>query len=324
VRGVLLRRARDAAAVVVIVAIVTFLLIHLAPGDPFSAVLADARVSPDVAARWRAQFGLDRPLYEQFLRYGWSAAHGELGVSISHARPVADVLAEALPNTLQLMAVALALSMALGVALGIAQAVWPRRVITRAVGSLALVTYSVPEFWLAIVLLLAFSSWLPWLPAGGMVDVSTHEYLPFWGRVGDRASHLVLPAVTLALFTAAQVAQYQRVALGGALSADYIRTARAKGASPAAVVFHHAWRNALFPVITLAGLALPALFGGAVFVENVFGWPGMGRVAVGAIASRDYQLVMATVLIGSVTVAIGSAAADVLNAIADPRTRRGG
>ena len=322
-RGFLLRRARDAAAVVGIVAIVTFLLIHLAPGDPFSAVLADSRVSPEVAARWRAQFGLGRPLPEQFVRYIGSVASGELGFSVSQHRPVADAIADALPNTVQLMAVALVLSLALGVALGIAQATRPGGAIDRVLGSATLVTYSVPEFWLAIVMLLAFSYWLPWLPSGGMVDASIHEYLPFWGRVGDRLAHLVLPAGTLTLFTMAQVARHQRVALGTALAADYVRAARAKGASRASVVLRHAWRNALLPVITLAGVALPMLFGGAVFIENVFGWPGMGRLAVGAIATRDYHLVMACVLLGSVMVAIGSAAADMLHAVADPRDRDG-
>ena len=322
-RAVLLRRARDAAVVVGIVALVTFVLIHVAPGDPFSAALDASRVSPEVGARWRAQYGLDRPLPEQFVRYVVSAARGDLGFSVSQQRPVSQAIRDALPNTVQLMAVALALSLVFGVALGVAQAVWRGGAIDRILGSATLVTYSVPEFWLAIVMLLAFSYWLPWLPSGGMVDASTHEYLPFWGRLGDRLAHLVLPAATLALFTMAQVARHQRAALGGALAEDYVRTARAKGASRAAVILRHAWRNALLPVITLAGVALPMLFGGAVFIENVFGWPGMGRLAVGAIATRDYHLVLACVLVGSVMVAVGSAVADMLHAIADPRAREG-
>jgi peptide/nickel transport system permease protein len=186
---------------------------------------------------------------------------------------------------------------------------------------LALFFYSLPEFWLALMALLVFAYWLPLFPAGGIVDATVHDYLGFWGRLADRVRHLVLPATTLALLTTAAVARYQRAAMLEVIELDFVRTARAKGLPERSVLARHALRNALLPVITLVGLALPALVGGAVFVETVFSWPGMGLLAADAIAARDYPLITATVAVGGVTVAVGSLVADILYAVADPRVR---
>jgi peptide/nickel transport system permease protein len=207
------------------------------------------------------------------------------------------------------------------VALGVYQAVRRGLPVERALNGVSLFFYSLPDFWLALMVLLAFSYWLPIFPAGGMVDTTLHEYLGFWGRIGDRIRHLVLPAATLALLTTAAIARYQRAAMLEVVELDFVRTARAKGLPERTVVARHALRNALLPVITLIGLALPALVGGAVFVETVFSWPGMGRLAAEAIASRDYPLITATVAVGGVTVTLGSLLADVLYAVADPRVR---
>ncbi|MBI2797258.1 MAG: ABC transporter permease [Gemmatimonadetes bacterium] len=317
----LLRRGGQAALVVGLVAVATFALIHLAPGDPFGASLDDARVAPEVRAHWRAVYGLGRPLPEQFGRWTMSLARGELGYSFSQHRPVADVIRATVPNTIQLMGVALVLSFALGIGTALAQARRPGGWLDRALGTTTLATWALPDFWLGLVLLLAFSYWLPWFPAGGMTD-DLHESFPPWWRAVDRLRHLVLPAGTLALLTAAQVARHQRVALDRALAGAFVRTARAKGAAPPRVLLRHAWRAALLPVITQFGVALPGLLGGAVFIEGIFSWPGMGRVAIDAIGARDYPLVMACVLIGAVLVAIGAAAADLLQQWADPRLRR--
>ncbi|MFN2563737.1 MAG: ABC transporter permease [Gemmatimonadaceae bacterium] len=312
-------RLLQSLVVVLLVAAASFFLAHLAPGGPFA--LEDPRVSEATRAQWRAQFGLDRPVPEQFGRFLLGLFRGDLGYSLSRRAPVGEVLAAAIPRTLLLMGVALAVSIGVGVVLGVYQAVRRGRAAERMLSGVSLFFYSLPDFWLALIVLLAFSYWLPLFPAGGIVDATIHEYLGFWGRLWDRIRHLVLPATTLALLTTAAVARYQRAAMLEVIELDFVRTARAKGLPERSVVGRHALRNALLPVITLIGLALPALVGGAVFVETVFSWPGMGRLAAEAIAGRDYPLITATVAIGGVTVTLGSLLADVLYAVADPRVR---
>jgi peptide/nickel transport system permease protein len=317
VRRYLAGRLLQSLVVVLLVAAASFFLAHLAPGGPFA--LEDPRVSEAVREHWRAQFGLDRPLPEQFGRYLLGLVRGDLGYSFSRRAPVGETLANAIPRTLLLMGVALALSIGVGVALGVYQAVRRGRSVERVLNGASLFFYSLPDFWLALVMVLVFSYWLPIFPASGIVDATIHEYLGFWGRVWDRVRHLVLPVTTLALLTTAAVARYQRAAMLEIVELDFVRTARAKGLPERSVVGRHALRNALLPVITLIGLALPALVGGAVFVETVFSWPGMGLLAADAIASRDYPLITATVAVGGVMVTLGSLLADVLYAIADPR-----
>jgi peptide/nickel transport system permease protein len=319
VRRYIAGRLLQSLVVVLLVAAASFFLAHLAPGGPFA--LDDPRVTEAVRAHWRAQFGLDRPLPEQFGRFLLGLFRGDLGYSFSRRAPVGDALAAAIPRTLLLMGVALAVSIGVGVALGVYQAVRRGRPTERLLNGVSLFFYSLPDFWLALMVLLAFSYWLPLFPAGGIVDATIHEYLGFWGRFWDRIRHLVLPATTLALLTTAAVARYQRAAMLEVVELDFVRTARAKGVPERSVVGRHALRNALLPVITLIGLALPALVGGAVFVETVFSWPGMGRLAAEAIAARDYPLITATVAVGGVTVTLGSLLADVLYAVADPRVR---
>ncbi|MFL5575261.1 MAG: ABC transporter permease [Gemmatimonadaceae bacterium] len=315
------RRAAQGALVVAAVATLTFVLAHLAPGDPIGAAAANPLVTESVRDRWREAWGLDRPLPEQYLRYLVSVARGDLGWSFSMQEPVRDVLARALPNTLLLMGTAFVLAFAVGVAAGALQAARRGSTPDRALGALSLVLYSVPDFWLALMVMLSLAYWVPLFPVGGVVDPVMHELLPPLGRLADRLRHLALPALTLTLLYSAGVARFQRAALLDALRADYVRTARAKGAPERAVVGRHALRNALLPVITLVGLAFPTLLGGAVFVEQVFSWPGMGWVAVKAVAMRDYPLVLASVLVGSVMVVAGSAIADACYAAADPRLR---
>ena len=312
-------RLLQALVVVLLVATASFFLVHMAPGDPFA--LDDPRVSEEIREHWRAQFGLDRPLLEQYLRYLGGLFRGELGYSFSRRTNVGEALAAAIPRTLLLMGVALALSITAGVALGVYQAIRRGGPAARILDGLSLFFYSLPDFWLALMALLAFAYWMPIFPAGGSVDATLHEYLGFWGRVWDRLRHLALPALTLALLTTAAVARYQRAAMLEVIQLDFVRTARAKGVPEQRVIGHHALRNALLPVITLLGLALPALVGGAVFVETVFSWPGMGLLAATAIGARDYPLITATVAVGGAMVAAGSLAADLLYAAVDPRVR---
>src|SRR5829696_7811239 len=238
-----------------------------------------------VRQQWRESFGFDRPVGEQYLRWVGNAMRGELGWSITFRRPVAEVIADALPRTL------------------------------------LLVLFSVPDFWLALVALLVFAYRIPIFPASGIVDPVAHDYMSLSDRLLDRLMHLVLPVATLTLLATAAISRHQRSALMEVLPSDWMRTAVAKGLSRRRAVRRHALRNALLPSITLAGLYLPGLVSGALIIEKVFSWPGMGLLAANAIASRDYPLITAAVLVTSVAVALGALLADVTSAVADPRIR---
>ena len=319
-RRYLAGRIVQSLIVVFLVTAISFFLIRLAPGDPFSFV-GDFTINDAVRDRLRAQFGYDRPVIEQFVLFLGNVARGRLGYSHSMHRYVGDVIGDVLPRTMLLMSVALVASFLLGVGVGALQAVRRGSWLDRTVSSVLLVFYSIPDFWLALMALLAFAYWLPLFPAGGMVDQVMHDYMSLGGRIRDIAAHLILPSLTLALLSAAGIARYQRAALLDVLPQDFVRTARAKGLGETAVVFKHALRNALLPVITLLGLSLPTLVGGTFFVEKVFSWPGMGYIAANAIAARDYDLVTGTVIVGGTMVAFGSLLADLLYAAADPRLR---
>ena len=299
----------------------TFVLVHLAPGDPISAALDRPGITEAVRQQWRESFGLDKPLGVQYVRWVANAAHGELGYSFSYRRPVRDVLADALPRTMLLGGLALVLSFLLGVITGVLQAERPGGARDRWMGRVLLLLYSIPDFWLALVALLIFAYRLPLFPAGGIVAPGMYDYLSPGARVGDRRRHLVLPVVTLTLLSAAASARYQRSALLDVLPSDWMRTALAKGVSWRTAVRRHAVRNALLPTITLAGLWLPTLAAGAVFIEKVFSWPGMGLATVNAIGARDYPLVTAGVLAISVLVVVSALLADIAVALADPRVR---
>ena len=307
--------------IVAIVATITFALIHLAPGDPFSAVMDNPNVNERVRATLRAQYGLDRPLPEQFVRYVGQLARGELGWSFSHDRPVREVLASALPNTLLLMAIALAGSFALGILIALVQVARRGSATDHVLSAISLFFFSMPDFWLAILALLAFTYWLPLFPVGGAVDPVMHDYMGVGARIADRLRHLLLPALTLTVLAAPGVARYQRAALLDVLPADYIRTARLKGLTEREILRRHALRNALLPIISLLGLSFPALLTGAFFIEKIFAWPGMGLAVVNAIGTRDYPLVVGGVILGSIMVTVGSLLADLLYAWADPRLR---
>jgi peptide/nickel transport system permease protein len=321
VRRFLARRLAHGAAVIFIAASLSFVLIHLAPGDPFSATLESETIDPAARERWRKAYGLDGSLAQQYVGFLRQLAVGNLGLSIRDGRPTSEVLANALPHTLLLMGTALLLSFGAGIALGAWQAARRGTRTDRVTGTLSLVVASLPEFWLGVVLLLLFAYKLPVLPGGGIVDVVMHDALSPAGKLVDRLKHLVLPATTLALLGIASIARYQRAALIDVLPQDFVRTARAKGVSERWVVYRHALRNALVPTIVLAGLSLPTLLGGAVFVEQVFSWQGMGWVTANAFAARDYQVVVGATLVGAVLVVIGGIVTDVLHAVVDPRVR---
>ncbi len=319
--ALVVRRTLVAMVIAFLVATLSFALVHAAPGEPFAAMREDARISAEMAQRMRAQYGLDRPLGEQYVRYMGRLARGDLGESFLQRRPVRAVLADALPNTLLLMTTALIVAFTLGVALGAMQAYRRGSRLDGVAGTVSLALASVPEYLLALALLALFAYRLPLFPTAGMSDPVLWRLSSPMERLTDVARHLVLPASTLALIFGAVVARYQRAALLDVLPDDFVRTARAKGASPGRVLFVHALRNALLPTVTLVGLVFPALVGGAVFVETVFGWPGMGRTIVDALSARDYPLVIGSVVVGSVFVVVGGLVADVAATAADPRTR---
>lgn len=309
--------------IVWLVASLTFLLLHVAPGDPVSATLMSPRTPPAVREYWSHRLGLDLPLHQQYWHYLTSVARGGFGYSFPHRRPVSAVLADALPNTLLLMGVAIALAFTAGIAMGVAQARRKGGPVDWGLSVGSLLFYSMPDFWLALMMLLFFAYWLRIFPASGMLDPVMYGFMGPWARAADRLWHLVLPAGTLALLVTAAVARFQRAALLEVVRLDFTRTARAKGLPERTVIWRHALRNALLPVITLFGLALPALLGGSVFVESVFSWPGMGTLTVNAISTRDYPLLTAVVIVTSSLVVLGNLVADLLYAWVDPRVRVG-
>ena len=319
-RRLLAGRLLQGLAVIWVVTTLTFALLHLAPGDPFS-YQNGRRVAPEVIAHWRHIYCLDRPLAAQYVCYLRSVASGDLGYSISQARPVRDILVDYVPRTLELMSLALLASFAMGIALGVLEA--RRRGTFADWGSrgISLLFYSMPEFWLALMLALIFAYWLPIFPISGIEDVINAPTNNSWQHAIDHLRHLMLPVATLTLMMCAGIARFQRAAMLDAMRLDFVVTARAKGVSENGIARHHVLRNALLPIITLVGLSLPLLLGGAVFVELVFSWPGMGWITAMAVSSRDYALVTSSVLITSALVVIGTIIADLLYALADPRVR---
>ena len=314
-------RVVHALAVVLAVTTLTFLLIHAAPGDPLTGLRESSYASPEFVARAQRYLGLDRPLHEQYLVYLGNLARGDLGESFAMHIPVWDVLRPAIPNTLLLGATALLVDFAVGMAVAALQAIRPGGRLDRWLSNATLTIYAVPVFWLGILLSMLFSQALGWLPIGDIRDPIIAAAGTGPQKLVDVLRHLVLPAATLGLIGAASTARYQRTALFDALRQDFIRTARAKGLAERTVLLRHALRNALLPTITLFGLSLPVLFSGAVLVESVFGWPGLGTLAIQAVLHRDYLVVTAAATLTATAVVIGSALADMLYRVADPRTR---
>ena len=313
-------RILQGLAVVWVVATLTFALVHLAPGDAFSSH-SGRRIDPAVTSHWRHVYCLDRPLSAQYVCYVRSLASGDLGYSVTQQRPVRDILVDYVPRTLELMLLGLLTSFALGIGLGVLQARHRGAFADWGSRGVSLFFYSMPDFWLALMLALLFAYWLPIFPISGIEDVLRSPSNGWWQHAADHIRHLALPVATLALMTTAGIARFQRAAMLDAIRLDFVVTARAKGVSEGGIARHHVLRNALLPVITLAGLTLPSLLGGAVLVELVFSWPGLGYLTAMAVESRDYAIVTSSVLVTSVLVVVGTIAADMLYAVADPRVR---
>ncbi len=325
--ALLARRAALALLTVLLVLTVTFVALHAAPGDPVRLYLGPT-ADPAAAAALRHQLALDRPLPAQYAAWLARFVAGDWGTSIAEHRPVTRVLADALGPTLLLTGLSLLLTWIAGVILGAVQAVHAGSPRDTAITAVTVTAASIPSYVVALALVLVFAyeaglhAWPGWLrfPALGAEGVGA-DFLSPGARVIDRMRHLVLPVVTLSLVGAAGAARFARASLVDTLRQPFVRTARAKGLGERAVVFRHALRNALVPLVTLVGLQLPALFSGVVFIEAIFAWPGMGRVAVTAVLGRDYPVVMATTAVFATLVVLANLLAEALASAADPRAR---
>lgn len=317
----ILRRLLQAVPLLLGIATVTFFMAHLAPGDPMDMYLEERyrrEVDPEVVELIRKKYGLDQPVHVQYVRWMQNVARGDLGESFRYRRPVADLIAERVPYTLQLSVLALLTGTLIGIALGIVSAIKQYTALDKTITLGSLVVYSLPGFWLALMLVLVFSVDLGWFPTSQTRSLD-YDLLSFWGKVGDRLWHLVLPVFVLAVGMAAGKARYMRNKLLEVLSEEYVLAARARGLRETSVILRHALRNALIPIITMLGMSLPFLLGGAVLIETVFAWPGLGTLAVEAVGGRDYPLLLATSMIVAVLVVLGNLLADVLYAVVDPR-----
>ena len=314
----LARRALSGLGVVLGVVTLMFALLRLAPGDP-ALLLVGPAASPAQITAQRHALGLDRPVAEQYVTWLGRFARGDWGTSIATGRPVRTMLAQAWPATVGLVGISLVLSYLIGIAVGVVQAVRGGRLDTAL--SIASVTlFALPGYWLGLMLVMVFTYRLRWLPAFGAAGFDA-DFLPPAARLADRLRHLALPLATLTLVGIGGTARFVRGAMLDVAGAPYVTVARAKGLTEARVTLRHILRNALVPVVTLLGLSLPALFSGAVFIEAIFAWPGVGRVLVEAVQSRDYPVVLAATAVSAVLVVLGNLLAEVLVGWVDPRAR---
>lgn len=311
-------RLGAALGVVLGVIILTFLLLHLAPGDP-ARHLAGPAASPDQLAALRQRLGLDRPIAEQFARWLGQAARGDWGHSLATGRPVAAMLGEAWPWTAWLVASSLVLSYLTGIGIALVQA-RARRGADTALSVVAVSLFAMPGYWLAVMLVWVFAYQLRLLPAFGAAGLDA-DFLSPGGQLLDRLHHLALPLLTLTLIGMGGAARFARGAIFDVRGEPFVLAARARGLSEVTLQLKYLLRNALGPLVTLLGLSLPALFSGAVFVEGIFAWPGVGRVLIDAVQARDYPVVMGAATVSAILVVAGNLVADLLRAWVDPRVR---
>ena len=306
------QRLTESAVVLLIMSFVIYGLIGLMPGDPIDIMVSsDPNMTPEDAARLRALYGLDRPIFERYLSWLGAALQGDFGFSRLHRRPVLEVLLPRLGNTALLMGLAFLLAFALALPAGVAAALRPRGPADTAINLFAFAGISLPPFWLAILLIILFAVVLGWLPAGGMA--------PSGAGLGVQAQHLLLPIATLTLATIGGIVRFVRAATMEALRQDYVRTARAKGLNERQVVFGHVLRNAMIPVVTILALNFGALFSGALITETMFGYLGMGKAIYDAILGNDFNLALVGLLLATLTTLLANLLADLCYTWLDPR-----
>lgn len=318
-RKFILRRILQLIPLLIGVSLLSFFVMHLAPGDP-TTMFTDPNIDPADLARIRANWGLDKPVVVQYFYWLGNALRGNFGNSYMTGQPVLGEILARLPNTLLLMISSYILTLLITIPLGVISAVkkgtWFDNVIT----VLSFAGMATPSFWLGLMLMLLFAVKLDWLPAVGMYDPLLHNP-NLITRVLDVAKHMILPLTTMTLLSLAGITRYQRAAMLEVLNQDFVRTARAKGLPENVVIFKHALRNALIPIVTILGLSLPSLFGGAFIIETIFAWPGMGRLGVLAIFQRNYPMIMGIVVFSAVLIMLGNLFADIGYALVDPRIR---
>jgi len=320
--GYILKRLFLMIPLLVGISIICFSVMHLAPGSPTDMeTQMNPRASAEAKARLMAMYDLDKPLYQQYAIWIKKVLQLDLGKSFSpDHRPVADKILERLPITIFLNILSLVLILMVAIPLGVYAAVHQNSTFDRAASVLVFVGFAVPTFWLALLLMILFGVDLGWLPISGIRSLN-YEYMTTWDRWADLLKHLVLPVALSAFGGLAGMSRYMRSNMLEVIRQDYIMTARAKGLSERAVIYKHALRNALLPVITILGLSIPGLIGGSVIFETVFAIPGMGQLFYMSVMARDYPVVMGILLIGAVLTLAGNLIADVCYALADPRIR---
>ncbi|RMF87541.1 MAG: ABC transporter permease [Nitrospinota bacterium] len=309
----LIRRFFQSCILMFIVTVVTFAMILSAPGGP--SILLDPNASAEDLARMRRLLGLDDPIHVQYFKWIRNVAQGNLGVSYNIGRPVLDLIRDGLPATLVLAGSALLFAILFGISLGILSAVRRYSLLDHLITVISFFGLSVPVFWYGLMLIMFFAVRLRWLPAGGMFTIGSGFSLL------DRLRHLLLPMLVLGTVNMAQIVRYTRSSMLTVLQQDYIKTARSKGIHEARVLYKHALKNACIPVVTIIGLLLPRLVGGAAVTETVFSWPGMGRLAVSAAFERDYPTIMGITLAVSAMVILSNLLTDILYVYLNPRIR---
>ncbi len=304
------------------ITLISFMVIHLAPGKPTDlAIDLNPQVTEDVKARFDKLYGLDQPLHLQYWNWLTRLARLDFGRSFSpDARLVSEKILERLPVTITINVISLIIILVVAVPLGVAAATRPHSAFDQVTTLFVFVGFATPTFWLALVLMLVFGVELNWLPISGLKSYN-HAQLPLLAQIWDRAVHLLLPCLLSAFTGLAGMSRYMRANMLEVIRQDYITTARAKGLAEKTVLYKHALRNALLPVVTLLGLSLPGLIGGSVIFESIFAIPGLGQLFYQAVMARDYPLVMGGLVIGAALTLIGNLLADISYALVDPRIR---
>lgn len=314
----LLRRLAQAVPTVLLILVINFTVLHAAPGDAADVLAGEAgSATPEYLAALRERYGLDQPLPVQLGRYVLNTLRFDLGFSPRYGVPVATLILGRLPATLLLMAVSLTLAFLVGIVLGVTAARNVGRPADGLISVLALLCYATPTFWIGLMMIVLFGVRLQWLPTGGMTDLSAgHAGL---AAAWDVARHAVMPAAALSLFYVAIATRLMRASMLEAYGADWVRTARAKGLDEGRIATRHVLRNALLPIVTVTGLQVGSVLGGAVLVETVFAWPGLGRLAYEAVFQRDFNLLMGVLVASSLLVILVNIAVDLLYTVIDPR-----
>jgi len=314
-RTFILKRIIIALPVILLVTMIMYLIINLAPGDPIDMLVGLEGLSPDEVEQTKISLGLHQPIYVRYVKWLGQMVQGNLGYSFLDQQPVIDRLVERLVPTFSLMIFVIVVSFLVAVPIGVISAVRQYSWVDYLATALAFIGISFPNFFSGLVGIYIFSLTLHWLPTGGLQTVGQTFSL------GDGLTHLLLPGLVLALREVGVLVRYTRSSMLDVIRQDYVRTARASGLSEWSVVLGHALRNALLPLISMLGLTIPRLFAGVVIIEQIFQWPGMGRLAIEAILSRDYPVLMGLTLCTAVMVLLGNLLADILYGVADPRIR---